>query len=231
MTANSEIQGARPQEPWERQSRPPANSRRSLELRIADLERKLAAPDRAMAIAELTRCLVLTVPSGMTADDRKAWLRAAFDEVLTVPSYCFAEACAHARRVADHPAKIIPAIHAYKPEYVPVSSMRTDLFNARQQLANLDAKRLAAPADEITDEEREDVAAMMTGLRQSMQSAPKPQPAFVVKSKERPRRRYCSVCFFASDNPLTEECTGNRGASCGLHPDFVPESDDSEAAA
>lgn len=43
----------------------------------------------------------------------------------------------------------------------------------------------------------------------------------MVTPTPRPKRRYCSVCLFASDNPLTAECLTNRGALCGLSAEFV----------
>lgn len=61
---------------------------------------------------ELTACLVLVVPVGMDENARSEWLAVAYETVGHLPSDLLAIGCAHARAVADHPAKIVPAIIA-----------------------------------------------------------------------------------------------------------------------
>ena len=85
--------------------------------RLAQSKRLYASPlaetepmDREAAIAELARGLTLCAPSGMSEDDRAVWLAAAWAEVAHVPAGILREAMAAARKVADHPAKIVPAI-------------------------------------------------------------------------------------------------------------------------
>lgn len=59
---------------------------------------------------ELTACLVLTVPTGMTQDERNTWLRAAWATLSHLPVDLLRKGCAAARRGADHPSKIVSII-------------------------------------------------------------------------------------------------------------------------
>lgn len=61
---------------------------------------------------ELTSCLVLCAPSGMSGEDRKEWLRVAWATLADIPADLLAIGCAAARKSADHPAKIVPAVTA-----------------------------------------------------------------------------------------------------------------------
>ena len=58
----------------------------------------------------LTACLILTAPSGMSKDDRNEWLRAAWLTIGHLPADLLKRGCEVARRTADHPSKIVPAI-------------------------------------------------------------------------------------------------------------------------
>ncbi|QUT07937.1 hypothetical protein KFK14_11415 [Sphingobium phenoxybenzoativorans] len=132
-------------------STPRESLRRNLQAEVTDLTAKLGPPPQAHALGELTRCLVLTVPSGMNAEDRKAWLRVALAEVRDIPAYMFDEACAAARKVADHPAKIIPEICKYRHPFLSKGMLEGRLSAARAQLENLDAPRLASADPDIVD--------------------------------------------------------------------------------
>lgn len=46
----------------------------------------------------------------MNGDDRTEWLAAAQIALSGIPADLLAKGCAHARRVCDHPAKIVPCI-------------------------------------------------------------------------------------------------------------------------
>lgn len=59
---------------------------------------------------ELTACLVLCAPSGMSGDDRKEWLRVAWATLTDIPADLLAMGCAAARKESDHPSKIVPII-------------------------------------------------------------------------------------------------------------------------
>lgn len=59
---------------------------------------------------QLTACLVLTAPSGMTEEARSDWLRVAWMTLSHLPSDLLERGCKKARETADHPAKIVPII-------------------------------------------------------------------------------------------------------------------------
>lgn len=62
---------------------------------------------------ELTACLALVVPVGMTEESRREWLSVAWATVGHLPAYLLSAGCEEARKTADHPAKIVPAIIGY----------------------------------------------------------------------------------------------------------------------
>lgn len=75
--------------------------------------------------------------------DRREWLLVAFDEIKEVPSCELAERCSHARKVADHPAKIVPAIFGYKfGDYGGAKGVKLILGYKEREFANRDLKRL-----------------------------------------------------------------------------------------
>lgn len=141
---------------WEEQKRQHARLlRASLEQEIAELEAKLAPRSLDEIMAALSRCLTLTAPTGMSQDDRLEWLTIAAPELAALPSMLFDDACAHARRTCDHPAKIIPAILKYEPAHywlAPAHSARL-LSEAKAKLANIDAPRLQQTVDETEKHE------------------------------------------------------------------------------
>lgn len=115
-------------------------------------------------MAELSRCLRLTAPAGMSDIERREWLVVALPEVEFIPSVEFFPACSHARKVADHPSKIIPAIHAYKPEfYARADFYRARLNDMRQREANINAKRLEHRS-EPKEPEMHDFASLIAKL-------------------------------------------------------------------
>lgn len=59
---------------------------------------------------ELTACLALVVPVGMTEEARREWLMVAWETLKHLPADILASGCAAARKTADHPSKIVPAI-------------------------------------------------------------------------------------------------------------------------
>lgn len=62
---------------------------------------------------ELTACLALVVPVGMTEESRREWLSVAWQTLRHLPSDLLSAGCIEARKTADHPSKIVPAIIAY----------------------------------------------------------------------------------------------------------------------
>ncbi len=63
--------------------------------------------------AELTSCLALVVPVGMTEEARREWLAVAWATLKHLPPDLLAQGCAEARKTADHPSKIVPTITTY----------------------------------------------------------------------------------------------------------------------
>lgn len=142
--------------------------RASLERSVAEWEAKLAPASLEQIIAALSRCLTLTAPSGMTKEDRTEWLTVAAPELLHLPSIIFDDACAHARRIADHPAKILPTIMKYEPShFLTRGFMEARLREVRAQLANIDAPKLESQG--MDESERRTVASSMGELVKEMQ--------------------------------------------------------------
>jgi hypothetical protein len=61
---------------------------------------------------ELTACLALVAPVGMTEEARGEWLAVAWATLRHLPADLLAIGCARARESCDHPARIVPAIVA-----------------------------------------------------------------------------------------------------------------------
>lgn len=89
---------------------------------------------------QLTACLVLTAPVGMTEDAKAEWLAVAWQTLKHLPGDLLSAGCLHARKTADHPSKIVPAIVAYAEPRL-ASRKRTE-----RECAPSDAPRLAAPS-------------------------------------------------------------------------------------
>lgn len=65
-----------------------------------------------LAIAELTACLALVRPVGMSPDEARDWLSVAAQEVMNYPPRILSAACLSARRSCTHHAQIVPHIVA-----------------------------------------------------------------------------------------------------------------------
>lgn len=65
---------------------------------------------------ELTACLVLVAPVGMTEEAKAEWLSVAWATLKHLPPDLLAAGCFEARKTADHPSKIVPAIIGYAEE-------------------------------------------------------------------------------------------------------------------
>ncbi len=61
-------------------------------------------------VTELTACLTLCAPAGFTEAARTEWFKVARQTVGYLPLDLLGIGCDHARKVADHPSKIVPAI-------------------------------------------------------------------------------------------------------------------------
>jgi hypothetical protein len=65
---------------------------------------------------ELTACLILVAPVGMTEEAKAEWLAIAWRTLNHLPADLLAAGCIEARKTADHPSKIVPAILSYADE-------------------------------------------------------------------------------------------------------------------
>lgn len=63
-------------------------------------------------VTELAACLTLCAPAGLTEAGRTEWFKVARGTVGHLPIDLLRIGCDHARKVADHPSKIIPSIIA-----------------------------------------------------------------------------------------------------------------------
>ncbi len=93
--------------PWE-EINPPMVSAPRREQRL--LSSALAPASREQFAVELTSCLALVAPVGMTEEAKRDWLRVAWETVGHLPSDVLSAACIEARKTCDHPSKIVPAI-------------------------------------------------------------------------------------------------------------------------
>lgn len=84
--------------------------------RSASASRPVSAQE---AVAQLTSCLCLVRPVGMTEQEAEDWLSVALGEVLHYPRSVFVTAAAHARRTCTHHAQIVPAIIRHCEEAAP----------------------------------------------------------------------------------------------------------------
>ena len=108
-------------------------------LKIAEAKYRPATLPEAIEL--LTPCLILCAPSGMQEGDRTAWYKAALMTIGDMPLTMLRTACDNARRVCDHPSKIVPFICNHEPGVVrwAVSNLR----NARKLVENMNAPRIA----------------------------------------------------------------------------------------
>lgn len=74
---------------------------------------------------ELTACLALTAPVGMTEESRREWLTVAWDTLKHIPPADLARGARAARQTCDHPAKIVPAIVKAVAELRPWEKYRS----------------------------------------------------------------------------------------------------------
>jgi hypothetical protein len=85
---------------------------------------------------ELTACLTLTAPVGMTEEARRDWLAVAWNTLKHLPPDVLTAGCQAARLSCDHPSKIVPAI---------IAATKQQMEWRRNSSVPTDAPRLAAP--------------------------------------------------------------------------------------
>lgn len=65
---------------------------------------------------ELTACLALVAPVGMTEEAKRDWLTVAWGTLKHLPEDLLRRGCAEARKSCDHPSKLVPTIIAATQE-------------------------------------------------------------------------------------------------------------------
>jgi hypothetical protein len=76
----------------------------------------------------------------MSNDDRHEWYKAALATIGDIPADLLERACIAARKVCDHPAKIVPFICSHEPELL--KWRRENLHRATKIMENIEAPRL-----------------------------------------------------------------------------------------
>jgi hypothetical protein len=104
--------------------------------------------DRITFRNELTACLTLTAPAGMTEENRRDWLAVAWDSLKHIPADILTFGARKARLKCDHPSKIVPAIIAETAE----------MMGRRSRMAEWSQPQLPAPKpDYCTPEEAAEI--------------------------------------------------------------------------
>jgi hypothetical protein len=70
----------------------------------------LIPADSAYFRNELTACLALVAPVGMTEEAKRDWLAVAWATLKRLPADILSTGCRAAREKCDHPSKIVPTI-------------------------------------------------------------------------------------------------------------------------
>lgn len=110
---------------------------------------------------ELTACLALTAPAGMTEEARGEWLAVAWDSLKHIPPDILASGARKARLKCDHPSKIVPTIVAETAEQM--GTMR--------RLSEWDAKQLPAPEPDYCTPEEAAAILEQYGMKSAFRSS------------------------------------------------------------
>jgi hypothetical protein len=110
------------------------------------LSERLKPASASAGTAELLACLTLVAPSGMTAEDRNAWVQVARATLKGIPGDLLSFGCKRARETCRFASEIVPTIM----ETVGASWGQRKEFARNQALAeaNKDAPRLERPRNE-----------------------------------------------------------------------------------
>lgn len=117
--------------------------RQILPAAIVDAQMALSPAPADDVLRELSLCLDLVAPTGMTTDDRDDWLTAAGETLFGIPTDLLAVAAFQARQSADHPSKVVPAIMAVAKG--PWTSRKSDLARAQKLHDAVTGKRERKP--------------------------------------------------------------------------------------
>jgi hypothetical protein len=126
---------------------------------ITDLQ-PVSRPEFA---AEIVPCLALTSGIGMSQEDQRNWLNAAYKALDGIPIALLKRGAAVAMGKADHPSKIVPAI---------IAEVRDAwAWRKRHNAAPQYTPALPAPIETAEEKaEREEVAALMAGLARKLEA-------------------------------------------------------------
>jgi hypothetical protein len=115
---------------------------------------------RAVFRNELTACLALTAPVGMTEEGRRDWLAVAWDTLKHLPPDVLESGARQARQKCDHPSKIVPTIIA------ETAQMMQWLRDAERYRVE-EARRLPPPAADLCTPEQAKQIMAEYGLKRS----------------------------------------------------------------
>lgn len=115
------------------------------------LSERLKPTTAKQGTAELLACLTLVAPSGMSNEDRQAWVAVARETLRGIPADLLKRGCDHVRRTCRFASEIVPAII----EEVGSSWERRKRMAAvsEAQYANRHAPRLESKPEYVSAEE------------------------------------------------------------------------------
>lgn len=105
----------------------------------------------------------------MSDNDRYEWYKAALMTIGDMPADLLADACAAARKVCDHPAKIVPFICSHDPSVKKhwqdtLRWRKRALNDAQAKIENINAKRIGATPTTLPEGERISLATDLGAL-------------------------------------------------------------------
>lgn len=112
---------------------------------------------------ELTACLALVAPVGMTEEAKRDWLAVAWGTLKHLPPDLLSRGCMVARQTCDHPSKIVPTIVA---ETDKAMEMRRDVARYTFPMLTEPRKRdvMEHRGKPMTEEETEELNRILEGL-------------------------------------------------------------------
>ena len=119
-------------------------------IRLPPCERPAAT--LAQGSGELTACLTLVAPTGMTEEERTNWLQVARKALSGIPADLLARGCQAARLTCRFPSEIVPAIM----DEIGEEWRRRQRFNSQAKPTN--APRLTKP-EYVSHEEAKSILA------------------------------------------------------------------------
>lgn len=96
---------------------------------------------------ELTACLALVAPVGMTEESRREWLAVAWRTLQFLPADLLSIGCSEARKTCDHPAKLVPVIVAATSESMATRRRIAYEYGPRSAVPKLDSPPRCTPEE------------------------------------------------------------------------------------